>query len=105
MDISLNEHNNTDYLEQFPLGSFLQSRFWKDFLVIQGKKSWQLSVYDDGRLVAHCLLSNTNLPFGKSYLYAPKGPVVLPTLTAEQRKEAFELILSQIRDITIATRK
>lgn len=105
MDVSLNAHNHDDFLEQFPIGSFLQGRFWKHFLELQGRKTWQLSVYEKNRLVAHCLLYATNLALGKSYLYAPKGPVMLPSLTNEERLEALELILSQIRDITIATRK
>ena len=105
MDVSLNSHNQDDFLNLFPLGSFLQGRFWKQVLLEQGIKSWQLNVYDGTRLVAHCLLYSTNLPFGKSYLYAPKGPLFIPNLTLDERKEAFELILSQIRDITIATRK
>jgi len=105
MDVSLNAHNYDQFLEQFPLGSFLQSRFWKRFLTLQGKKNWQLNVYDGERLVAHCLLYTNKLAFGKDYLYAPKGPILLPTLSADERKEALELILSQIRDITIATRR
>lgn len=105
MDVSLNAHNYDQFLEQFPLGSFLQSKFWKRFLTLQGKKNWQLNVYDEGRLVAHCLLYTNKLAFGKDYLYSPKGPILLPTLSADERKEALELILSQIRDITIATRR
>lgn len=62
-------------------------------------------MYDGQRLVAHCLLYSTNLAFGKNYLYAPKGPIFLPTLDPAERKEALELILSQIRDVTVATRR
>jgi lipid II:glycine glycyltransferase (peptidoglycan interpeptide bridge formation enzyme) len=106
MDITMNAHNYDEFLEQFPLGSFLQSRFWKRFLTAQGKKNWQLNVYDDEHhVVAHALIYTNKLPFGKSYLYCPKGPIFLPSLDDEQRKEALELILSQVRDITIATRR
>lgn len=105
MDVSLNAHNHDDFLEQFPLGSFLQSRFWQRFLSLRKLKHWQLSVYDNSRLVANCLLYSNPLLFGKSYLYAPKGPFILPNATEQQRQEAYELILSQIRDITIATRR
>lgn len=105
MDVSLNAHNQDQFLEQFPLGSFLQSRFWKRFLNLQGKKAWQLNVYDQGRVVAHSLVYTNKLFLGKSYLYSPKGPIILPTLSTDERKEALELILSQVRDITIATRR
>ena len=105
MDVSLNAHNYDYFLEQFPLGSFLQSRFWKRFLHLQGKKAWQLGVYENSHLLAHCLVYTNKLLLGKSYLYAPKGPLILPTLTQDERKEALELILSQIRDITVATRR
>src|SRR3989344_4523443 len=105
MDISLNAHNHDQFLEQFPLSSFLQSRFWKRFLGLLGKKYWQLNVYDDNHLLAHCLIYTNKLIMGKSYLYSPKGPLIIPDLDENSRKEALELILSQIRDITIATRK
>ncbi|OGY91139.1 MAG: hypothetical protein A3B31_01290 [Candidatus Komeilibacteria bacterium RIFCSPLOWO2_01_FULL_53_11] len=105
MDISLNAHNHDQFLEQFPLSSFLQSRFWKRFLSLLDKKYWQLNVYDDNRLLAHCLIYTNKLIMGKSYLYSPKGPLIIPDLDESHRKEALELILSQVRDITIATRK
>ncbi len=106
MDVTINSHNYDEFLEQFPLSSFLQSRFWKRFLTLRNKKNWQLNVYDDDHhLIAHCLLYANGLPLGKSYLYAPKGPVFLPGLSEEQYREALELMLSQVRDITIATRR
>ena len=105
MEVSLNAHNHDEFLEQFPLGSFLQGTFWKKFLILRGKKVWQLGVYDNQHLLAHCLIYTNKLFLGKSYLYAPKGPFFIPSITEDQLKESLELILSQIRDITIATRK
>lgn len=105
MDVSINAHNHDEFLAQFPIGSYLQGRFWKHFLKLQKKKYWQLSVYKKSELIAHCLVYTTNLPLGKSYLYAPKGPFISPAATPGEQQESLELLLSQLRDLTIATRR
>jgi len=102
MQVSLNIKKHYDFLQKFPAGSYLQSRFWADVLNLQNIKTWQLNVYDQNDVIAHCLLYSNRLPLGKSYLYAPKGPLINAT-DPHQIQEAYALILSQIRDITIAT--
>ncbi len=104
MEVSLNIRPNQEFLNRFPVGAFLQSRFWSRVLTLQGIKNWQLNVVRHQEVVAHCLLYSHKLPFGKSYLYAPKGPLINLSEPTEV-KETFALILSQIRDITIATEK
>ncbi len=95
-----------DFLQaRFVSGNFLQASFWQDFLSAQNQRSWRLGIEDNGRLVATCLLYERKLPFGRSYLYAPKGPIVASDLAVEKRKEALEIILSQAREITIETKK
>ncbi len=86
-------------------GVFLQSTFWRSFLDKQNKRWWQLTITDNlDRLIAVCLLYENKLFLGKSYLYSPKGPLwLVDDLTTGEKQEALELILSQIRDITIAT--
>ncbi len=104
MEVSLNIRDHREFLDQFPVGSFLQSRFWSRVLTAQGVKNWQLSVYDNHQVVGQCLLYSRKLFFGKSYLYAPKGPFISVT-NPVQAKEVFALVLTQIRDITIGTQQ
>lgn len=104
MEVSLNIKKNEEFLAQFPVGAFLQSRFWSRFLALQGIKNWQLNVFGNQKVIAQCLLYSINLPFGKSYLYSAKGPLIGAT-DPHEIQESFALILTQIRDITIATRK
>ncbi len=104
MEVSLNIRDHREFLDQFPVGAFLQSRFWSRVLTAQGVKNWQLSVYHNHQVVGQCLLYSRKLFFGKSYLYAPKGPFInVPD--PEQAKEVFALMLTQIRDITIGTQQ
>ena len=107
MFISRDVLNRDKFLaKDFVSGNFLQSTIWKDFLELQGKKFWQLTVTDQNKeIIAICLLYENRLWFGKSYLYAPKGPVFVAGATESEKQEALALILSQIRDITIATHK
>ncbi len=106
MLISRNINNYDALLSHcFVSGNFLQSTLWRDFLTKQNKNWWQLVVTDDlERPIASCLLYENKLFFGKSYLYSPKGPLWLQDkLSTGEKQEALELILSQIRDITITT--
>ena len=75
--------------------SFLQSWQWGEFQKNIGRKIWRLAIVDDlssggkipsprlvrlvrknSKLVAVALIVKYNLPFGKSYLYCPRGPVM-----------------------------
>jgi lipid II:glycine glycyltransferase (peptidoglycan interpeptide bridge formation enzyme) len=105
MLVSRDVLNHDNFLaEEFVSGAFLQGTIWKDFLEAQKKAVWQLTVTRDaGDVLAVCVLYENKLWFGKSYLYAPKGPVFSNNLTEDEKQEALSLILSQIRDITIAT--
>ncbi|MFH0873299.1 MAG: peptidoglycan bridge formation glycyltransferase FemA/FemB family protein [Candidatus Komeilibacteria bacterium] len=102
MEVSLNIRPNQEFLDRFPIGAFLQSRFWAEVLKQQGIKSWQLNVFQNHQVIGQCLLYSHKLPFGKAYLYSGKGPLISLEHESELR-EAFGLFLTQIRDITIAT--
>ncbi len=90
---------------RFVSGSFLQSSIWQDFLKEQGLNFWQTAVVDNNQTIAVCLFYENKLPFGKSYLYSPKGPVISDALSVEQKQEVLALILSKLRDTTIATKQ
>ncbi len=90
---------------RFISSNFLQSSIWQDFLKAQKKNFWQLAVIDNNEVIATCLLYENKLPFGRSYLFAPKGPIISDKISDVQKKEALELILSKARDVTIETKK
>jgi lipid II:glycine glycyltransferase (peptidoglycan interpeptide bridge formation enzyme) len=58
-------------------GAFLQSKFWGEFQKKSGLVGWYLGAYDRGELVGVALVLKMTLPMGRSYLYCPKGPVVV----------------------------
>lgn len=106
MKLVLDNNQHDDFLTaRFVSGSFLQSSIWQDFLDKQGLRSWRATVLDNNNLVATCLFYEKKLPFDRSYLYAPKGPIVDENVSIKKQIEALELILSQARDITIKTKK
>ncbi len=95
-----------DFLKtRFISGNFLQSSWWRDFLKIQNKNFWQIVVAEKNETIASCLLYENVLPLGRSYLYAPKGPIISYNISESARREAMALILSKARDITAATKK
>jgi lipid II:glycine glycyltransferase (peptidoglycan interpeptide bridge formation enzyme) len=93
-------------------GSFLQSWEWGEFQKKIREKIWRLGVLDDnGSLVAAATIIKKRLPFGKSYFYCPRGPVVNDQLSiippASQAKAlragnyqlVFDFLFSEIKKI------
>lgn len=103
----VNQKNNYDeFLKtRFVSGNFLQSSIWQDFLHKQKKDFWQLAVIENNQTIATCLLYENKLLAGRTYLYAPKGPIVSDKISEAKQKEAVALILSKARDIVISTNK
>lgn len=106
MKLVVDKKNYDDFLNtSFVSGSFLQSSIWHDFLSRQGKRYWQTAVFEDDKLVGVCLLYEKKLPFDRTYLYSPKGPIISHNLDREKRRDALKFILSEAREITIKTKK
>lgn len=106
MQVLLDNSNHDAFLSSaFVSGAFLQSSLWRAWLETQGQQSWQLVLKDGEKTKGFCLLYERRLPFGKSYLYAPKGPIFDQSLAAEERREALALMLSKVRDLLSDTKK
>tara|TARA_B100001964_G_scaffold243661_1_gene322309 strand:+ start:959 stop:1966 length:1008 start_codon:yes stop_codon:yes gene_type:complete len=100
------KYNVDNFLKtRFISGAFLQSSVWQEFLKKQNKKYWQISVKDENNIIASCLIYENKLPFGKSYLYSPKGPIISSDISNYKKEKAFHLLLSKIRDLTVDTKK
>ncbi|MBU1202603.1 peptidoglycan bridge formation glycyltransferase FemA/FemB family protein [Patescibacteria group bacterium] len=106
MKLVCNKENYDDFLTtRFVSGNFLQSSVWRNFLSRQGKRYWQAAVLEEDKLIGLCLLYENKLPFDRTYLYSPKGPVISQGISEEKRKDVLRFILSQAREITIETKK
>ncbi|PLX25147.1 hypothetical protein C0580_03230 [Candidatus Parcubacteria bacterium] len=106
MELKLSDKNFDDFVgARFVSSNFLQSSVWQEFLRVQNKNFWQLVVSRQNEVVATCLLYENRLPYGKSYLFAPKGPIISDKINDNEKKEALSLILSKVRDVTIETKK
>ncbi len=56
--------------------SALQSWEWGEFQKSVGNKIWRLGVEENGELVLSALVIKMELPWGKNYLYVPRGPTI-----------------------------
>ena len=101
------DNNNYDQFlkTRFVSGNFLQSSIWQDFLNKQSLRSWRSTVLEGDQIIATCLFYEKKLPFDRSYLFTPKGPIISDQVLEEKQIEALELILSKVRDISISTKK
>ncbi|MCK4919289.1 MAG: peptidoglycan bridge formation glycyltransferase FemA/FemB family protein [Candidatus Pacebacteria bacterium] len=79
--------------------SFLQSWQWGEFQKVIGRKIFRIGVKDEDKLVAVALLVKHNLPFGKSYLYCPRGPVINITIVNSQISSVYDFLFVEIKKI------
>jgi len=67
---------------------FLQSWDWSELQKSLKRKIWRLGILEQNQLVAAALIIKMPLPFGKNYLYSPRGPVLpLPEGEMSERSE------------------
>jgi len=77
-------------------GGLLQSSVWEAFQVASNSEVRRCAVFSDSIQVAGFLLIKKNIWGGRYYFYAPRGPVFLNSLSAQERQEIINFILSQV---------
>ncbi len=67
-----------DFVENHPLGTIHQLYEWGEFQAKSSNrdKFWTLVAEDKGKIVGSALVVRHRLPFGKSWLYCPRGPLL-----------------------------
>lgn len=83
---------------------FLQSWQWGEFQKSLGKNVWRLGLSENNQLLIVCQIIENKLPFSKSYLYAPRGPIFKNGLSAADKETILKIIFKEIRDLTIETK-
>jgi len=91
-----------NFVARHPFGHLLQSWEWGDVLLADGQEVKRLAVFDKRMIIGGALAMKFPLPFNKSYLYLPRGPVVLWNEIHKQGKinkqqEALILILDKLQ--------
>lgn len=71
-------HPYNNFVLSHPLGTIHQLREWGEFQTkTPGRdKFWALDLKSDKEIVASALIIRQSLPFGKCWLYCPRGPLV-----------------------------
>ena len=82
---------------------FCQSWAWGQLEQEDGNQVWRLGVRAEGQLVTAATLVSRGLPLGLSYLYSPRGPVIIDAWEGSGRREALAVILGGARRIAEAT--
>ncbi|MCK4592503.1 peptidoglycan bridge formation glycyltransferase FemA/FemB family protein [Candidatus Parcubacteria bacterium] len=99
--------------------SFLQSWEWGEFQSKIGRKVWRIGIANDDlsdenrtkvssikyqvssdNLVVVALIVKHDLPFGQSYLYCPRGPVIEKSKIKNQKSKFFDVLFDEIKKIT-----
>jgi lipid II:glycine glycyltransferase (peptidoglycan interpeptide bridge formation enzyme) len=75
-----------------PVGAFMQTWEWGAFQEALGRKSGRYFLKDGGESVAAFTLVEHAMPFGLSYGYVSRGPVLSRVLGNDTRAEIFQCI-------------
>ena len=68
----INKTKWNNYFGSLQRSQFLQSWEWGEFQKSLGHKVWRLGMEENEKLINAAQIIKYNLPFGKSYLYAPR---------------------------------
>ncbi len=79
--------------------SFLQSWEWGNFQQAIGKKISRIGVEEGGEILAVALLIRSDLPFGKSYFYFPRGPVLNRKFIKSKVHKIVDFLFDEIKKI------
>ena len=91
-----------DFIKSCNAGSILQSWQWGEVEGACGRKVFRIGVVDANQLILVATIIKYELPFGKSYLYSPRGPVMRKSKIQSEKlkvKEGFDLFVDYIKKI------
>ncbi len=91
-----------DFIKSCNAGSILQSWQWGEVEGACGRKVFRIGVVDADQLILVATIIKYELPFGKSYLYSPRGPVMGKSKIQNPKskiKETFSLFIDYIKKI------
>jgi len=78
---------------------FLQSWQWGEFQKAIGRSVWRLGIVKNNILKAACLFIKHDLPFGKSYFYSPRGPIIDKASSVKEYEEFLEKMINKITEL------
>lgn len=82
-----------------PARSFLQTWVWRDVQQKIGARSWRVVVEDGNNLVAVALVIERRLQLGYSWLYIPRGPIFLETLSDADKARAWDALEEKLKSL------
>ena len=79
-------------------GGFLQSWEWGEAISAEGYKIWRILAKND-QVSGICLLIKYPLPFGFSYFYSPRGPIIENSKIKDQNEKLWSLLLEEVKKL------
>lgn len=78
---------------------FCQSWHWKAFQERLGRKTFPVFIKKDGKIALIALIVKYPLPFGKSYFYCSRGPLLKKDLNKAEYKEILFSFLDNLKQL------
>lgn len=99
--MSVVESNNkgswNDLIVGRPLSLFTQSWEWGELQESLGRKIWRLELRENNEMIGVAQIIKYPLPFGKKFLYIPRGPV----FKEKYQKSAGEEFIEYLKDLAL----
>lgn len=91
-----------DFVRNHSFGHFLESFEWSEVVEADGEKVRRIAIMDKGKIIAGALIIKYELPFNRSYLYIPRGPVlgwdkIKNSDKINQDQESLMMILDEVK--------
>ncbi len=94
IEINQEIKQQTEEFWQINKASLFQSFNWGKFQEELRRKTWQLAVLSENKIIASALITKYDLPLGKGYLYCNRGPVL-----SNISKDVLKLFIKKIKEI------
>lgn len=85
-----------DFIKKSPFAPFQQTFAWGDFQKSLGRDVFNLAFKESGRYLLAALAVKHPLPFGKAYFYIPRGPILNPSIPADEQSEIIGPFFNQL---------
>lgn len=85
-----------DFIKKSPFAPFQQTFAWGNFQKSLGRSVFNLAFKETDRYLLAALAVKHPLPLGKAYFYIPRGPILNPSMTAEEQSEILAQFFNQL---------